>query len=550
MTMHKQNSTWSQYRLYLLILTIGIVLRVFGWNSYDLWFDEIGTNLFSSGRIHQMAELSNQAPGEMFVNRIKNDPHSPAYYGLVFFFSLFAADGQGLRWISILFSIGALIVFYRLARLFFERATSLMALLLLSVNPFHIWYAQEARAYAMATFFTLLMMYLFFRAVNDRSSRWWIGYGLAGVASIFTSYYAVFLILVSGLYLWPKQRRDLIKPWLLMSTFIVGAFMLSMPVLANQVSYVQHDFWLPRPSWIMLLFTWLIFDLGYSAYVIQYSIGLVLFFVLFGWGAYLQYQKDRSATLTLVSLLVLPLILVCVISYVIMPVYINRQLLIFSPFYYLFIAHGIVSIKARQERIMIVVCVLVLSMISIVNYHRNHMLDHWARSTLFTGVTPKKNYANLLQLIRENFQPGDLIAVTDTQGFVMMFDQLISRSASEAGIKFDDVTYLMYPQFLQPYDIRFLQVKDIVARMEFEGGQMYAFDLKPEGNLDLSQIPWEEQQFNRVWLLSVSWFKDDEQFDLGLNSQHVQNYFQTRYRKRMFKKKDGVYLELFEHNKP
>lgn len=540
------NSSQRSRTVFLLIFVIAVVLRIFGWNSYDLWFDELGSNLYSAENISRMAELSDVSKSDMFYQRIKNDPHSAAYYALVYMFTGIFGDGHIIRWISIVFSAMALVVFYRLARLFFDRPASLMALLLLSVNPFHIWYAQEARVYAMASFFSLAMMYSFFKGISSKKLLYWIGFGVTGILSIFCSYYSVMLIGISSALFLLKENRKAVKPWLIAVAIIAGVSSLFLPVLSDQISFVQSEFWLPKPTLIVALFTWLIFDLGYSAYLFQYSVGLVLFFVLFGWGVFNYHQESKPNTYLLLALVFVPIVVVYVVSLFIMPLYINRQLLIFSPYYYLLIAYGIVNIKFQKERVIALVCVIVLSLISVVNFYRNYMFDHWARSTFFTGVLPRKNYMHLFEMMREDFQEDDIVVVSDTQGFVMVFAFILSQDRSNRRIKFDDVVFLTYPQYLQPYDLRFLKVKDIMMKMSAEdSSELLMFQPIPNASLGLTDTDWEQYSFKRAWLVSASWFKESEQLTLGMNSTQVQKLFQTSYRKKFIKHQDGVYVELF-----
>ena len=540
------NSSKKSRTVFLLIFSIALILRIFGWNSYDLWFDELGSNLYSVENISRMAEFSNVSKSEIFYQRLKNDPHSPAYYVLVYLFSSLFGDGQVLRWISILFSAMALFVFYRLARLFFNRSVSLTALLLLSINPFHIWYAQEARVYAMASFFSLMMMFNFLKGIRTNRLAYWIGYVLSGALSIFCSYYSVMLVGISALVFIVKENRRALKSWLIAVTIMAGWVSLSLPVLSDQISFVQSEFWLPKPTLIVALFTWLIFDLGYSAYLFQYSIALVLFFVLFGWGAYKYHRESRLNTYFILALVFIPIVVVYVVSLLVMPLYINRQLLIFSPYYYLVIAYGLVRIPFRKERMVALVCVIVLSLVSVVNFYRNYMFDHWARSTFFTGVLPRKNYIHLFEKMQQDFHEDDVVVVSDTQGFVMVFAFILSQERDNWKINFDDVVFLTYPQYLQPYDLRFLKVKDIMMKMSQEdSSDMMLFKPNPNASLSLLDTDWNQYSFKRAWLVSASWFKENEQLTLGMNSTQVQQLFQTSYRKKFIRHEDGVYVEQF-----
>jgi len=63
-------------------------------------------------------------------------------------------------------------------------ATALLAGLLLAVDPLHIWYSQEARAYALMLFFGLLAVLFLELEFASRRSEWFTLYLLASVTAV------------------------------------------------------------------------------------------------------------------------------------------------------------------------------------------------------------------------------------------------------------------------------------------------------------------------------------------------------------------------------
>lgn len=530
------------------VFGLALILRLWGLFSYDLWFDELGTHLFSYQSIHQMAELSHVAWFSLFKARLLNDPHSSLYYQLVYYFSQLCGDGKILRVLSVVFSLGALGVFYRVARFFFNERVSLIALTIMALNPFHIWYAQEARVYAMAGFLSLTMFYTFLAALRD--NRWWqwLAFSVSGALAVMATYFSAFILVLLPVYIKLGPYRGRMKPWLIAMAVMAGLCLPYVSLAMAQLDFVQDDFWLPKPSAVTALFTALVFSLGYNAAIVQYAAGLVVFGLLFGWGVYRLLETDRTKALFLTLLFLLPPALVFIISHYYTPVYIQRQLLIFSPFFYLLVAQGIEALPEERDRRVALAAVVLLSVSCLFNYYRNYMFEHRSRALYFTGVVPKKNYTEQFDYIRDNFRPGDIVAVTDTQAHVMLFTYVLDALREGGQIGFADLRYYLYPRLLQRFDNRFLLIQDFVAHIPPDKiDQLQTFIPSANGAMVYDTTAFEDQDFRRMWLVSASWhLRGEEQRILSINAQHVRALFDRIFGRSSQRIKDGVYVELYE----
>ena len=198
----------------LFIIVLGaLCLRLFNLFTYDLWFDEVITNKFSSDNLKSMAHANNTSPlGYFFANTIK-DPHSTLFYTVVYGYSFLFGGGKALRILSVFFSICSLGIFYKTARIFFNRHKSLFACFLMAVSPFHIWYAQEVRGYTMACFFTLLLVYFYMRALGTNRILYWAAFTIASIIALYASYYVAFLLIGLGIIVLFHYDRRCIGRW-------------------------------------------------------------------------------------------------------------------------------------------------------------------------------------------------------------------------------------------------------------------------------------------------------------------------------------------------
>src|SRR3954471_7022702 len=92
----------------------------------------------------------------------------PLYYALAWVWTQLTGTGEwGLRSLSALAGVATIPVAYLIGRELRGRATGFLAAALVAVNPMLIWYSQEARAYALLTFFCALSLLYCVRALRD-----------------------------------------------------------------------------------------------------------------------------------------------------------------------------------------------------------------------------------------------------------------------------------------------------------------------------------------------------------------------------------------------
>jgi len=528
--------------VFLVILISSVILRLYDINKYDLWFDEIGSDLFSSSNIDRMAALSDTSKLSLMLDKIKNDTHSPLYYFLVYPYSLVFGGGKSLRFLSVFFSILSLGVFYRLSRLFFNRQTSIIALTIMALNPFHIWYAQEARAYAMACFFSLLMVYMCMKALKTNKLVYWISFPLAGILAIYSSYFSGLLLIALGMIALFKANRKYIKKMFLSGSIILLFLFFARTLMTSQFSFVKTDFWLPPPTISVMLFSWNVFNLGYSAMDIQYQLSMSLLLFLFSYGIYSCYRANKVSAITLLLLFLLPIITAYIISKTIMPVYINRQLLIFSPFCYLFIAKGLDSIKDKRAQMIAVSCVLSLFITVLLNYYRG-FVSPTVRNTWFSfGVVPKTNYSNLIEHFDEEFKKGDLIAVADAPAYVLMLSHMNKNYKRYNYLSSSMLRFLLFPRMCHVFEKRFLGIYDLIESMpEEESDKISVLSPLPNGKFKLADTKLEEVV--RIWLISTVWIKEGP---LSPNTTYVKDFLDSNFKKIAQERQDGTFLELYE----
>ncbi len=183
----------------LILLTfLAAALRFFALGKESLWFDEAYSWQIASQSLHTAltAEVNNP----------------PLYYVLLhYWISIFGTSEIALRSLSACFGVATTVVLYFLAVKLFERRVAFWPTLLFVLSPFQIYYAQEARAFALLTFLLLSSTFVLWKLVTEppNTLRQLLYAGLLTVA-LYTHFISIFFIAAQGLYIlvhFKLQRR-------------------------------------------------------------------------------------------------------------------------------------------------------------------------------------------------------------------------------------------------------------------------------------------------------------------------------------------------------
>lgn len=169
----------------------------------------------------------------------------PLYYALAWVWTQFTGTGEfGLRSLSALAGVATVPVAYLLGvELSGRLRTGIATAALVAVNPMLLWYSQEARDYALLSFFTALAALYFVRALRRGRRRDATAWGIASALALATHYFAVFPVALEGLWLlWRRGREALVGLGV-----VVAAGIALAPLALHQMS-LGHAEWIGERS--------------------------------------------------------------------------------------------------------------------------------------------------------------------------------------------------------------------------------------------------------------------------------------------------------------
>lgn len=164
----------------------------------------------------------------------------PLYYALAWVWTQLTGTGElGLRSLSALAGVATVPVAYLLGIELRGRRAGIVAAALVAVNPMLLWYSQEARAYALLSFFATVAALFFVRALDAGRRRDFSAWGIASALALATHYFAIFPIVLEAAWLLRRRGRE---AWAGLAIVVLAGLALA-PLAVHQMS-LGHAEWI------------------------------------------------------------------------------------------------------------------------------------------------------------------------------------------------------------------------------------------------------------------------------------------------------------------
>ena len=317
--------------MFIAILIIGILLRIFALNQHDFWFDEAFT--------YHIARL----PVKDLIAASLTDNNPPLYYLLIHFVLKIGQNELILRLPSLILGILAIPLIYIVLKEQINRKAAIIAASLFSVSPLAIYTAAEARPHGPAVIFTLFISMVFFRLIKKSNIKYSVLFIFLAILSIYVHFYTLLLFLPFTLIVVFGKSRIKILKWLIILSIILSAL---IPWFYFSIQKIHSDCACP-PTFLSLpsaLVSPVIGGVGEFTLRSFPTLPLPIF-LLFATTTLIHlllFLKGLAQNRSIAFLYLVPLAILSLFG-LFFPVFSPKAFAIFNPIYFAIVAIGIVS---------------------------------------------------------------------------------------------------------------------------------------------------------------------------------------------------------------
>jgi len=382
------------------ILILALILRLINLNQ-SLWLDEA----------LQFKSIYYFSFKDLLTVYMPKDFNPPLSYIINFSFSkIFGYSEIALRLPSVIFAILTVWLVYKISKLLFHATRSaswrtqlvtISASLLLTTSGLHIYYSQEARMYSLVTLAVTGSIWALIKYLKTKTN---LIYYFIFTLTLLYSHYLAWFILPAQLILVFILKKNKLKKILLTQLFALIGFLPWLPIFLQQLktglsaananqqwfnvvggisfknlSLIPVKFLLGRLPVDNNLFFIALLSLPFL--LLTYLIFLAL----------KNINKNRFATITIFSWLILPLIMIIFVSLKV-PVLSYFRILYLLPAFYLILSLAISYLpKSLQKPVIVFLLSINLISSSLYLFNSNFHREDWQQ---LTQVLAAKNINN------------------------------------------------------------------------------------------------------------------------------------------------------------
>lgn len=380
------------------ILWLATALRLFCLPCQSLRGDEGLTYVYGGRPLPEMIEIVTVT-----------SPHPPLYYALMHGWMNLAGSSEfALRFPSVAASLLLVAAVALLASELGGARLGQLAALLAAINPYQVYYAQDARSYPLITALGVLSTWWLWRALQLGRRSAWITYGALLILLMYTHYYFFLIVAFQALFVaWHTWRSRRLPAGFLGAIGLAGLAYVPWLIVSWQLisSYKGAG---ERPDLVAAVFRPLLAFAGGQLLNAPWSwLNGLSMAGLIGLGAASLWHVRRPAGLLVSLYLVIPVLAVYLASRF-KAVFDERYLILASPAFLILVAAGFRLVRRTAARSLLwpvlagalSVGLLGSSLLAFVNYYVN---PEFAKSPPWNET---------LAYIARKAHPGDALVYT------------------------------------------------------------------------------------------------------------------------------------------
>ena len=394
---------------------LGLILRLIGLGARRFWFDETISVVYAQQDWGDVLRLN------------AGDNHPPGYYlALKAWIDLFGSSETMVRLLSVIPGTIAIWLVWLISQQLLPKqsAAGLLATGLAVLSPFQIYFSQEARNYSLLEMTVLLATYFWLRGLESNRWRDWLGLGLAGILGLVCNLTMAFYLAGIGLYCLFRAdkywKRGILQRLLVtgVGTGLVSGLLL-LPKLTGRLDAIKGNFWIPRPDLLTVLSTFYTFIFGTSPVGLvlwAFGLSLILLLIVAGLVVTSLITKEDNRLGIASWLLVGPISLIIIVSYLFQPLYLDKALIGCAPFYYVLIGWAIARTAPRRNGWVLAgvptALALVIALVGLPQIYSGEINPRY-----IVRYDPPQTDAYLQQ----NAQPGDTVVTATDISWLPLF---------------------------------------------------------------------------------------------------------------------------------
>ncbi|MFN6474177.1 MAG: glycosyltransferase family 39 protein [Nostoc sp. SerVER01] len=222
-------------------------LRISGYTKTEFVQQVFNGDVFAVGDIQKYQQPNSEKRLIDTINSlaVEDAQHPPLYYVMVrLWMQFFGNSVATTRSLSAIISLLAFPCIYWLClELFQSSVTAWISVALLTVSPFHVLYAQEAREFGLWMVTILLGSAALLRAIRLGSKQLWGIYAVTVALGLYTFLFSGLLAIAHGIYLSAIERfrfTKTVKAYLIATSVGFFAFVPWILIVINSLSEIER----------------------------------------------------------------------------------------------------------------------------------------------------------------------------------------------------------------------------------------------------------------------------------------------------------------------
>lgn len=207
------------------LLILGLILRVISLDQ-SLWLDE-AINVLAA---------KNYSITSIITEYSKADFHPPGFFIILWAWSkIFGYSELAVRAPSVIFGLITIYLSFLIGQKLHSKKLGLLAALVLSVNPLHLYYSQEARMYSFATMAVALNILFFIKLIrNEKLSS--SGFLLSMFLVLSSDYVAYLIVPAELIVIGLLKSIRVFRKWLILNFLSACVWIWWLPFFLAQVA--------------------------------------------------------------------------------------------------------------------------------------------------------------------------------------------------------------------------------------------------------------------------------------------------------------------------